>query len=224
MKKIVLAILGAILFIGIAVVGFGVFIESRSIDGVWQTKDVKNEMITSLSKEDIAGIGELGLTPDQLIKDMYMTLDVSEGNAKVNISCHVDVEVFKTSLIKLIDDTLKSELEKEGLLYDDLSIEDKQRIDASKSDSIIEQQITDSFTMSAQEMGGEYDSKTGALTVKILEGTVDPVFNSIKVTSINEKASQFLGMGIESGDFSKYTRNGNTLVIDNEQQLTFLKK
>ncbi|BDD39094.1 MULTISPECIES: hypothetical protein [Streptococcus] len=223
MKKILKIVVGLVLFIGIALVGFGVFIDSRSIDGNWRTENIKNLLIANANEEDIAGIKELGIRPDQLIKTMDMSLEVNDGNASIKLSYQVDTELFKNSLVKVVDNTIESELQKQGLTYDALPDEAKQLIDKEKpSDSAIKQQIADTFTAAAKEIDGEYNTETGILTVPILKGVVDPVFNSIKTTSINEKANKLWKLGIDSGDFSKYVKKAESLVMD--QQFTFIKE
>lgn len=219
MKKFLIVVLGLVLALGLALVGFGAYIESRSIDGTWQTENVKKLAMDNVKEEDIAGIHELGISMDQLIKTMNLSLEVVEDKATVSIHCQIDKELFKTALVDYMDKAIASELQKEGLTYDGLPEEAKQLIDKERlTDEAIAQQIAESFTAAAKEIAGTYDVETGMLTTELMEGTVDPVFNTIRATVINDTAEKVLGTGIEIGDFSKYTKNANTLQFSEDLQ------
>lgn len=223
MKKFIKIAIGLALFIGIAIVSFGIFIDSRSIDGTWRTENIKDLLVANADKVEIAGVKELGLSSEQLIKNMDMSLEVIEGNASIQLSYQIDTDLFKSSLNKVVDDTIASELQKKGLTYDALPDEAKQLIDKEKpSAGAINQQVVDTFTAAAKEISGEYDTKSGMLTVPMLKGVVDPVFSSIKVTSVNEKVNKIWKLGIDLGDSSKYVKKVDSVILD--QKFTFLRK
>lgn len=223
MKKFIKIAIGLALFTGIAIVSFGIFIDSRSIDGTWRTENIKDLLVANADKVEIAGVKELGLSSEQLIKNMDMSLEVIEGNASIQLSYQIDTDLFKSSLNKVVDDTIASELQKKGLTYDALPDEAKQLIDKEKpSAGAINQQVVDTFTAAAKEISGEYDTKSGMLTVPMLKGVVDPVFSSIKVTSVNEKVNKIWKLGIDLGDSSKYVKKVDSVILD--QKFTFLRK
>lgn len=225
MKKIVSIIVGVLVVIGLAIFGFNAFKDSRSINGTWETGNVRDYVIKGLSQEELSGLSDMNIMAEQLIKSADMSLPVTDGKSNLALTVQMDIEAVHAALIKLRDDSIKSELEKEGIAYDSLSEEMKQAIaQQMPSDDDIRKTLTDALTETVKKVDGKYDSATGEYTATIFEGTVDPISSTIKLTSVNEKAISTLGLDLKSGDSVPYEKKGNTLIMAEDTDITFSKK
>lgn len=197
--------------------------QEGNIDGTWQAKSLQSEIDKNFNADMKKLDSEMGIKTADAISKPEIKMVVKDGKVqmtyylKVN-SQYLSQEIYnyyKTEMNKLLND---SEVNLEEVAPDV-----KDELESSiTSQADLKNEFDAEFTNTANEIGGTYNKDTGMIETEVASGKVNPFFNRIEITSINQKAGFF--KKDKSEKYIDYVKSAKDLILKGEKdKVTFTK-
>ncbi|CAM4260936.1 hypothetical protein AT575_02880 [Streptococcus penaeicida] len=197
--------------------------QEGNIDGTWQAKSLQSEIDKNFNADMKKLDSEMGIKTADAISKPEIKMVVKDGKVQMTYYLKVNSQYLSQEIYNYYKTEMNKILNDSEVNLEEVAPDVKDELESSiTSQADLKKEFDAEFTKTADEIGGSYNKETGMIETEVTSGKVNPFFNRIEITSINQKAGFF--KKDKSEKYIDYEKSAKDLILKGEKdKVTFTK-
>lgn len=197
--------------------------QEGNIDGTWQAKSLQSEIDKNFNADMKKLDSEMGIKTADAISKPEIKMVVKDGKVQMTYYLKVNSQYLSQEIYNYYKTEMNKILNDSEVNLEEVAPDVKDELESSiTSQADLKNEFDAEFTNTANEIGGTYNKDTGMIETEVASGKVNPFFNRIEITSINQKAGFF--KKDKSEKYIDYVKSAKDLILKGEKdKVTFTK-
>ncbi|MGT2957566.1 hypothetical protein A9Q68_03245 [Streptococcus bovimastitidis] len=197
--------------------------QEGNIDGTWQAKSLQSEIDKNFNADMKKLDSEMGIKTADAISKPEIKMVVKDGKVQMTYYLNVNSQYLSQEIYNYYKTEMNKILNDSEVNLEEVAPDVKDELESSiTSQADLKNEFDAEFTNTANEIGGTYNKDTGMIETEVASGKVNPFFNRIEITSINQKAGFF--KKDKSEKYIDYVKSAKDLILKGEKdKVTFTK-
>lgn len=197
--------------------------QEGNIDGSWQAKTLQGGIDKNFKSDMKKLDSEMGIKTADAISEPEIKMAVEDGKVQMTYFVKVDSQFLSQQIYNYYKTEMNKILNDSEVNLEEVAPDVKDELESSiTSQADLKKEMDAEFTKTADEIGGTYNKDTGMIETEVASGKVNPFFNRIEITSINQKAGFF--KKDKSEKYIDYVKSAKELILKGEKEkVTFTK-